>query len=587
MPYTISAEERVNAYTQNRQSAPQTVALADGGYLTVWSGSGQADEGYGVYLQRFDAAGQRVGEEILVNTTTTFSQRNPEVTVLASGGYVVTWDSTVPGGGPGDPSALGVFVQAFDAAGARIGAQTQVSGVGHSQRVTALADGGYVVTWTQQVDAPWSGVLAQRFDASGRAVGQAVVLDRDLDATVASVAATDTGFIAVWRAYNEAGGATIAIQSFGADGERLGDEVRIPRDGDRTHPEIVALADGGFALVWLEAEGLFGQILGDDGRPAGDRFLVGPAAGGQLLHAIVATPDGGFTVAWDRFSGAGSHILEARAFFADGRPNGETISIRDASGSPGEPPALTTLASGEVVLTYARYVGDLVDYFDVFQVRLEPLVRTQRGSEADDQLTGRSEADRLMGLEGADFLLGLEGDDTLVGGLGNDVLDGGAGRDEAVFAGSADSYLIFEEAGGYRVKGPDGSDLVTEIELLRFDDRTIDLTMTVCYPPPGTAAGDAGPQVLPGPPDAFGKGDPDPVPPPGDPYDDPLILPDSGGNHGAPGFRPVGFGGDIWTMAQAPAGLFAPGPGLAGRVEPPSHGLPLDWPGRQDWDWQA
>lgn len=501
MPYAISPEERVNTYTQSRQSGPQTLALPDGGYLTVWSGAGQADQGYGVYLQRYDAQGGRVGGEVLVNTTTVYSQRHPEVTLLASGGYAVTWDSTVPGGGPGDAGALGIFVQAFDPAGVRIGPETRVSDTGHSQRITALADGGYVVVWTHGADYPWSGLSARRFDAAGQPQGEAWVLDEDVDATLASVTATDAGFLAVWRAYDDDGPA-IAIQAFGADGVRLGDEVRIPRDNDQTAPEVVSLVDGGFALVWRESDGLYAQILTGDGQPSGERFLVQAAPSGVgLLHSVVATPDGGFTVAWDRFEGGGSVSVEARAFFADGSPNGETISIRKPSGAPGEPPGLATLASGEVVLTYSRYVGDVVEFYDVFQVRLTPLTPTTRGTDADDSLTGRSGADRLMGLQGADFLLGLEGDDTLVGGLGDDVIDGGAGRDEAVFAGAAASYMIVEEGGGYRVKGADGADWLTGIELLRFDDRTIDLTMIVCHPPADAvpAKGEASPPILPDP----------------------------------------------------------------------------------------
>lgn len=593
MPYSISTEQRVNSYTQSRQSAPQTIALPDGGYLTIWSGAGQADQGYGIYLQRFDADGVRVGGELLVNTTTIYSQQNPEVTVLASGGYVVTWDSIVPSGQPGDPAAIGVFFQAFNAAGARTGAETQVSGAGYSQRIAALPDGGFVVTWTQQLDYPWSTVQARQFDASGQAQGPARTLDQDLDASVASVVGTDGGFIAVWRAYNDGGAATIAIQSFDADGGRLGETIHIPRDGDRTYPEIVALADGGFALVWLETGGLFGLILGDDGQPAGDRFLVEPAGGAQLLHTVVATPDGGFTVAWDRFSGAGSHVIEARAFFADGRTNGETLTIRDAAGSPGEPPALTTLASGEVVLTYARYVGDLTDYFDVFQVRLEPLVRTQRGSEAADELTGGGDQDRLMGLEGADILFGLEGDDTLVGGLGNDVLDGGAGRDEAVFSGSVDNYLIFRDAGGYRVKGVDGSDLLVGIELLRFDDRVIDLMMTVCDPHTGmvligetasaTADDDAfvgEPLVLPGAPGQAGKGGYEVLVPPDGFGDAPLVLPPLGGGAA---LEPRAYGLDALDGPVPPGpltfGLDQRGP--AERLTPAPDVVLTTW---QAWD---
>lgn len=492
MPYAVSSETRVNTSTESRQSASRAVALPDGGWLIVWSGAGEPDTGYGVYLQRFDAEGLPVGGEMLVNTTTVYSQRNPEVAVLASGGFVVTWDTTVPGGGPGDPAALGVFSQTFTAAGARIGPERQISGAGHSQTVTALADGGFVVSWTQAADDPWSTVMARLYDASGQPRGAAFVLDGDLEATLSDVVATDAGFVAVWRAYGEDSGATIAVQAFDGDGRRLGEMVRIPRDGDQAYPDIVALADGGFALVWRELDGLYARVLGEDGQPSGERFLVAPADGGQPLHSVVATPDGGFTVAWDRFSGAGSHVVEVRAFFADGRPNGETLVIRDASGSPGEPPSLAVLASGDVVLTYARYVGNITDYFDVFQVRLEPFVRTRRGSDEADVLSGGSGGDRLVGQGGADALAGGTGDDVLVGGAGNDVLDGGAGVDEAEFAGAAADYRIYEVEGGFLVKGAEGADRLTGVERLRFDDWVIELTLTVCDPLTGADLGEAG-----------------------------------------------------------------------------------------------
>lgn len=473
MPYAIGSEQRVNTYVVSRQSAPQSIALSDGGYVTVWSGAGEQDRGYGIYLQRFDADGSRIGGQTLVNSTITYSQQNPVLTQLLSGGFVITWDNSVPGGQPGDAGLLGVFAQIFDASGVRIGVEAQVTGVGYAQTVTALSDGGYLISWTQRVDGSWSGVMAQRFDVSGQPVGAALPLDQDLDASYSSVSATDTGYIATWRAYND-DGPILAVQRFALDGTRVGDVARLPRDTQLNLPEVVSLVDGGFVVVWSQTEGLFAQLLDSDGQPVGDRFMVDAAPpGANLLHAVVATPDGGFTVAWDQFS-SGLSTVEARAFFADGTPNGEVIVVRGPAGSPGEPPSLTVLSSGDVVVSYARYVGDVVDFHDVFQVRLEPLERTLRGSAGVDQLVGR---------DGQDRLVGMDGDDVLTGGKGNDVIDGGEGWDEAVFSGSWADYKIFEEDDGYRVKGADGSDVLTGIEKLRFDDRVIDLLMIVCDPP--------------------------------------------------------------------------------------------------------
>ncbi len=494
MPYALTPEVRVNTYIDSRQSAVQTVALRDGGYVTVWSGAGVGDQGYGIFLQRFDARGIRVGGELLVNTITANSQRNPQITLLADGGYAVIWDDTVPG----QTGSLGLFGQTFDATGARVGANVHISPVGSSQEMTALPGGGYVATWTQPVDYPWSGVFARRIDAAGQPQGPAFALDTDIEAVVPSITATDFGFIAVWRAYND-GVATIAVQAFDASGARRGETIRIPRDGASTHPEIVRLADGGFALVWTQLDGLYGQILSDDGQPAGARFLIqGAPSSDSLLHTVVATPDGGFTVAWEHFRGLSQNSISVASFFADGGRNGDTLLVRGPGGTPGEPPSLAVLASGDVILSYSRYVGNVADYYDVFQVRLQRQDTSLNGSAAADALSGDAGADRILGHGGDDILYGLGGNDVLIGGAGNDRLDGGAGWDEAVFTGASDRYKVFEAADGtWNVRGPDGADLLTGVEQLRFDDKTIDLTRMICFPPAEAAPASPKPDVFP------------------------------------------------------------------------------------------
>lgn len=115
-----------------------------------------------------------------------------------------------------------------------------------------------------------------------------------------------------------------------------------------------------------------------------------------------------------------------------------------------------------------------------------------RGGEGDDHLEGGAGSDILEGgagddsLEGggdADILRGGAGDDTLEGGAGNDTLEGGEGRDTAVFSGARNQYRI--EFSGERIivthenDGPDGVDTLTGIEVLRFGDAKLDLTLAV------------------------------------------------------------------------------------------------------------
>ncbi len=74
---------------------------------------------------------------------------------------------------------------------------------------------------------------------------------------------------------------------------------------------------------------------------------------------------------------------------------------------------------------------------------------------------------------GNDLLSGGDGNDTLVGGRGNDMLDGGTGVDTAVFAGNRSAYTVTRTGLITTVTGPDGTDTLTSIEFLKFDDMTV------------------------------------------------------------------------------------------------------------------
>ena len=84
----------------------------------------------------FAADGTRVGTELLVNTATASSQDSPQITALANGGFVVTWQTTANGvgGATGDISGDAVKAQVF-AAGRdprRLGAPGQHRDCGQS-----------------------------------------------------------------------------------------------------------------------------------------------------------------------------------------------------------------------------------------------------------------------------------------------------------------------------------------------------------------------------------------------------------------------------------------------------------------------
>ena len=82
--------------------------------------------------------------------------------------------------------------------------------------------------------------------------------------------------------------------------------------------------------------------------------------------------------------------------------------------------------------------------------------------------------ENIVGTPFIDTLLGTAGANILRGGANNDAIDGGAGVDRAAFSGSQSSYSVTPlTSSSVRVSGPDGTDVVTNVELLAFDNVTV------------------------------------------------------------------------------------------------------------------
>ena len=82
--------------------------------------------------------------------------------------------------------------------------------------------------------------------------------------------------------------------------------------------------------------------------------------------------------------------------------------------------------------------------------------------------------ENATGGAGSDSIIGNDANNRLKGGAGNDTIEGGAGTDSAVFSGLRAAYTVTALGGNsVRVAGPDGTDTLTNVELLVFDDQTV------------------------------------------------------------------------------------------------------------------
>ena len=130
-------EFRLNSYTTSSQAAPAVGADSSGNFVVVWASQGQDGSDYGIFGQRYASTGLPLGGEFRVNSYTTGFQGHPAVGVDPTQGFVVVWE-----GQGADDQPFGIFGQRYSAAGTPMGGEFRVNSftTGH-QRYPAVEGG--------------------------------------------------------------------------------------------------------------------------------------------------------------------------------------------------------------------------------------------------------------------------------------------------------------------------------------------------------------------------------------------------------------------------------------------------------------
>ncbi|WP_170565742.1 calcium-binding protein [Ruegeria atlantica] len=528
------AEFRVNTTTQDFPWYSSATALADGDFVVTWESFSWDGSRWDVYGQRYAADGSKQGTEFQVNTHTTNDQGDPSVTGLTGGGFVVTWDSFGQ-----DGSGYGVYGQLYTADGTKQGSEFRVNKTAQDSQinpsVNALADGGFVVTWDSDgQDGSGFGVYGQRYAADGSKQGSEFQINTHTknDQRFASVTAlADGGFVVTWNSWGQDGsGFGVYGQLYTADGTKQGSEFRVNAYtlGLQWFSSVTALEDGGFVVTWQShgqdgsGDGIYGQRYASDGTKQGSEFLVNTTlTSNQFDPSVTGLADGDFVVSWqswhqygsgwgvygERFAvplasevgtegndtwngneepnrffglggddiltgrggddrlygGAGNDVLEggAGADVLDGGAGSDTA--RYTSSDAG---VMVSLADGAGIGGHAR--GDRLRHIENLEgSRYDDWLF---GDAGNNILSGAGGDDTLFGGDGEDTLKGGAGDDRLICGRGNDILSGGAGADEFLFYASnqGDNRIMDFADGEDRIQF-----LSSTSGSLSFDDLTI------------------------------------------------------------------------------------------------------------------
>jgi hypothetical protein len=362
----VGSEFRVNTWTINNQSGPSITSLPDGGFVVVWHSDWQDGSGDGVYGQRFDSNGNKVGSEFQVNTSTAHSQGGPSITWLSNGGFVVVWESNGQ-----DGSGWGVYGQRFDSNGGKLGSEFQVNtwttDDQENPSITSLSNGGFVVVWQSygQDRSSW-GVYAQRFDLNGNKIGSELLLntwttDSQGDPSVTSL--SDGGFIVVWDSNGQDSSSWgVYAQRFDLNGNKIGSEFRVNAwtTDAQWGPAVTSLLSGGFVVVWQSfgqdgsGYGVYGQGFDANGDKVGSEFRVNTwTTDSQWNPSVTSLPNGGFVVVWHSKEQDGSEYgVYGQRFDLVGNKVGSEFQVNTWTRDTQWFPSITSLISGGFVVVW-------------------------------------------------------------------------------------------------------------------------------------------------------------------------------------------------------------------------------------------
>ncbi|KAA0568850.1 FG-GAP-like repeat-containing protein, partial [Azospirillum sp. Sh1] len=466
MTLTALPERWASTYTLDDQVDSSITVLSSGGYVVTWtsgafdgSGRHQDNAGLGIFAQRFNAVGNPVGGEFQVNASTPNNQIQSHVVALADGGFAVFWSEFLYGNIASNYSIQG---QRFDANGSKVGAQFVVDASGSSQPSAALlTDGSLMVTYTDTAGSQYD-IYAQHLSVAGTPIGSRTQVT------------TANGF-------------------------------------SKYEPDIKALPGGGFIVTWYSDSqdgsggGIYAKRFDASGAAAGSEFQVHTATvpASQVTPRVAVLADGGWVVTWSASNGLDGDGwgMFGRRFTADGTPAGAEFQINSWTEGDQNAQSVVALADGGFVVAWTSSTADGNSYGAMAQRFAADgsriggefaLSYTRMGSQGQPVLSARQDggfvaswstpdaygngiATRvftgdftaptytlLSGTEGADTLTGGTGHDQITGLGGNDSLNGGANGD--ILDGGAGNDTLLGGAGQDQLLGGASDDLLLDTD---------------------------------------------------------------------------------------------------------------------------
>lgn len=441
------------------------VELANGDILIVWGAYYVADDTS--FFQRFSPNGVALTGLVEVHDQNTH-QSQPAVGALADGGFVVAWSQSG-----------NVYARQYNASNNPVDEWFTVSAAGGTQDdafVVGLPNGDYLIgyddTGTNQVKAHlYSPQGVERRSDINLLIG---VIGTRQEVTLATL--RNGGFMALGT-----GDGQIMARKYSHTGVALGSPITISSVSTAISDEtkqisFVELNDERFAVGWTSTAGQDGdgnsaiaRVFAADGTPLTSEILLNQhAVLSQQGVRLAQTHDGNLLAVWQ--SVLQSDIVDldhwqikARQFTPQGNFLADEFRLSGNWENAQDQPWLSMRRDGQIVLTYIdEYTG-----------------------------LGRAKMSLItLGAQGDDILRGDSQNNILVAGGGNNIVDAKGGNDHiydatTAFAGDGNdiikrSLIVYGQAGDddiYATAGQQAIDGGSEFDVMFFNGNKANYTI--------------------------------------------------------------------------------------------------------------
>jgi Ca2+-binding RTX toxin-like protein len=424
----------INATPTGDQYTPIVAALTDGGYIAMYAGQGPGADANGVYGQRYDSSGVKVGGEFIINTTTAGVQDSMAASGLQNGGYVAVYDT-------GATTVLGRIFSSTNVGGAEFQINTTNANAQINPDVTTLDNGNFVVAWqSDQIGSSGFDIFARIYNSSGVAqtgefrVSSSSLFNPNNAQINPSITATGNGgFVVVWDSGVSGNNTDIIAQRYDSAGVLQGTNFRVntTTSNGQSMADVAALIGGGFVVTWQSASqdsgntlGVYAQRYDSNGNTVGSETLVNTTVTqDQSMPSVIGLSNGGYFVAWISTQTGLAHVF-GQEFDSSGAKVGTEFQISvDVSGSPMSSPHLAQLADGSIAVSWDFDAGAATMGAQQTVIPFDPLnTQTMTGGAGNDVFYGSDKNDTMTGNGGDDRFIGSGGGDTISGGAGTDTV---------------------------------------------------------------------------------------------------------------------------------------------------------------------